>query len=127
MSSKASCLLVGSLSLLLAAHHDGGRAQQERWQCRFLRHADSVSRFPRLWTSLVRLFPVAETVLALLRQPEYCIYGAANTKGVRGLDAAEERFNEVRLCCSRLCRSHICCLPCLFLETCRLPSARRAI
>lgn len=38
----------------------------------------------------------AETVLALLRHPEYCQYGAASTKGVRGLDAAEERFNEVR-------------------------------
>ena len=37
-----------------------------------------------------------ETVLALLRHPEYCLYGAASTKGVRGLDAAEERFNEVR-------------------------------
>jgi Protein of unknown function (DUF1517) len=37
----------------------------------------------------------AETVLALLRHPEYCQYGAASTKGVRGLDAAEDRFNEV--------------------------------
>ena len=36
-----------------------------------------------------------ETVLALLRHPEYCEYGVSASKGVRGLDAAEERFNEV--------------------------------
>lgn len=36
-----------------------------------------------------------ETVLALLRHPEYCEYGASAIKGVRGLDAAEEKFNEV--------------------------------
>jgi uncharacterized membrane protein len=47
-----------------------------------------------------------ETVLALLRHPEYCQYGAASTKGVRGLDAAEERFNEVRTPCLA---TFICC------------------
>lgn len=44
---------------------------------------------------------VAETVLALMRSPEYCIYGAAKVDGVRDLDAGEDRFNEVliRLTC----------------------------
>jgi uncharacterized membrane protein len=42
-------------------------------------------------------FVLQETVLALLRHPEYCQYGAASTKGVRGLDAAEERFNEASM------------------------------
>lgn len=42
-------------------------------------------------------YVLQETVLALLRHPEYCQYGAASTKGVRGLDAAEERFNEASM------------------------------
>lgn len=37
----------------------------------------------------------AETVLALLRNPDYCVYGDGGTKNPRGLDGAEEAFNEV--------------------------------
>lgn len=42
-------------------------------------------------------YVLQETVLSLLRHPEYCIYGAASTKSVRGLDAAEERFNSASM------------------------------
>ncbi len=37
----------------------------------------------------------AETVLALMRNPEYSIYGAAKVDNEGGLDAGEDRFNEV--------------------------------
>ena len=39
----------------------------------------------------------AETVLSLLRNPDYCVYGDGGTKNPRGLDGAEEAFNEVVL------------------------------
>ena len=38
----------------------------------------------------------AETVLALMRNPEYSIYGAAKVDNEGGLDAGEDRFNQVR-------------------------------
>lgn len=37
----------------------------------------------------------AETVLSLLRNPDYCVYGDGGTKNPRGLDGAEDAFNEV--------------------------------
>lgn len=40
-------------------------------------------------------FVLQETVLALLRNPDYCVYGEGSTKNPRGLDGAEEAFNEV--------------------------------
>jgi len=39
----------------------------------------------------------AEAVLALLRNPEYAVYGAAKVRKEAGLDAGEEAFNEVSL------------------------------
>lgn len=39
----------------------------------------------------------AETVLSLLRNPDYCVYGDGSTKNPRGLDGAEDAFNEVVL------------------------------
>lgn len=38
-----------------------------------------------------------ETVLALLRNPEYAVYGAATTKTARSLAAGEAKFNEESL------------------------------
>ena len=38
---------------------------------------------------------VAETVLSLLRNPDYCVYGDSSLKNPRGLDGAEDAFNEV--------------------------------
>ena len=46
--------------------------------------------------SLGSLLP-AETVLALLRNPDYCIYGLSSLKKERGLDAGEDRFNEISM------------------------------
>lgn len=51
------------------------------------------SRWPALDIKLPCV--VAETVLSLLRNPDYCVYGDGATKNPRGLDAAEEAFNEV--------------------------------
>lgn len=42
-------------------------------------------------------YVLQETVLALLRNPEYCVYGAAEVKSARGLDDGEERFNQLSL------------------------------
>lgn len=39
----------------------------------------------------------AETVLALLRNPEYAVYGSASVQNVGDLDAAEQRFNSLSL------------------------------
>jgi hypothetical protein len=39
----------------------------------------------------------AEAVLALLRNPEYAVYGAAKVRKEAGLDAGEDAFNEVSL------------------------------
>lgn len=33
--------------------------------------------------------------MSLLRNPDYCVYGDGDTKNPRGLDGAEEAFNEV--------------------------------
>ena len=37
----------------------------------------------------------AETVLSLMRSPEYCIYGGAKVDSASDLTAGENRFNEV--------------------------------
>ncbi|DBA67657.1 TPA: hypothetical protein ACH3X2_001253 [Trebouxia sp. C0005] len=42
-------------------------------------------------------YVLQETVLSLLRNPDYCVYGDGGTKNPRGLDGAEEAFNEVVL------------------------------
>lgn len=39
----------------------------------------------------------AETTLALLRNPDYCIYGAATTNNKRGLEAGESAFNRLSM------------------------------
>ena len=39
-------------------------------------------------------FVLSETVLALLRNPEYCVYGYAASKVCRGPEQAEETFND---------------------------------
>ena len=39
----------------------------------------------------------AEAVLALLRNPEYAVYGATKVRKEAGLDAGEDAFNEVSL------------------------------
>ena len=57
----------------------------------------------------------AETVLSLMRSPEYCIYGAAKVDNARDLDAGEDRFNEVcvslhpfqLLCACKYCVSFV--------------------
>ena len=41
--------------------------------------------------------PFAETVLALLRNPEYAVYGGTKTAGARDLAAGEAKFNELSL------------------------------
>ena len=46
---------------------------------------------------LISTAGVAETVLSLLRNPDYCVYGDGGTKNPRGLDGAEDAFNEVVL------------------------------
>lgn len=38
-----------------------------------------------------------ETVLALLRNPSYCVYGAASSTSVQEIDDAEARFNKESL------------------------------
>lgn len=43
----------------------------------------------------VASFVSVETVLSLLRNPDYCVYGDGGTKNPRGLDGAEDAFNEV--------------------------------
>lgn len=42
-------------------------------------------------------YVLQETVLALMRAPEYCIYGAAKVDSVRDLDAGEDRFNQLSM------------------------------
>ncbi|DBA77808.1 TPA: hypothetical protein ACH3X1_009165 [Trebouxia sp. C0004] len=42
-------------------------------------------------------YVLQETVLSLLRNPDYCVYGDGGTKNPRGLDGAEDAFNEVVL------------------------------
>ena len=42
-------------------------------------------------------YVLEETVLALLRNPEYCVYGYATTKTCRGPEQAEETFNDFSL------------------------------
>ncbi|KAL3132354.1 hypothetical protein ABBQ32_008931 [Trebouxia sp. C0010 RCD-2024] len=42
-------------------------------------------------------YVLQETVLSLLRNPDYCVYGDGSTKNPRGLDGAEDAFNEVVL------------------------------
>jgi uncharacterized membrane protein len=37
----------------------------------------------------------AETVLTLMRNPEYCVYGAAKVDNEGNLDSGEDRFNQV--------------------------------
>jgi uncharacterized membrane protein len=39
-------------------------------------------------------YVLEETVLALLRNPEYCVYGYATSKVCRGPEQAEETFND---------------------------------
>jgi uncharacterized membrane protein len=39
-------------------------------------------------------YVLEETVLALLRNPEYCVYGYATSKACRGPEQAEETFND---------------------------------
>lgn len=39
----------------------------------------------------------AETVLALLRNPDQCVYGAASVDNKRGLSAGEDAFNKVSM------------------------------
>lgn len=42
-------------------------------------------------------YVLQETVLALLRHPEYCEYATSSKKNVRSLDDAEESFNEASM------------------------------
>ena len=51
----------------------------------------------QLWRSTIHAASGAETVLALLRNPDYCVYGAAATSKQRGLEAGESRFNELSM------------------------------
>ena len=39
----------------------------------------------------------AETVLALLRNPQFCVYGAAQTLNERNLDRGEDTFNRISM------------------------------
>lgn len=49
----------------------------------------------------------AETVLSLMRSPEYCIYGGAKVDNASDLTAGENRFNEVRqVIITRTCVTH---------------------
>ena len=41
--------------------------------------------------------PATEAVLALLRNPEYAVYGATKVRKENGLDSGEDAFNEVSL------------------------------
>ena len=41
--------------------------------------------------------PCAETVLQLIRNPEYVQYGATTTSRQRDLDRGEKKFNEISL------------------------------
>lgn len=42
-------------------------------------------------------YVLQETVLSLLRHPEYCEYATSSKKNVRSLDEAEETFNEASM------------------------------
>ena len=42
-------------------------------------------------------YVLEETVLALLRNPEYCVYGYATSKVCRGPEQAEEAFNDLSI------------------------------
>ena len=42
-------------------------------------------------------FLPAETVLALMRNPDYCVYGFAKSKAERSAEDAEQKFNELSL------------------------------
>jgi uncharacterized membrane protein len=42
-------------------------------------------------------FILQETVLALLRNPDYCVYGEGTTSRQRGLDAGESAFNRMSM------------------------------
>lgn len=39
----------------------------------------------------------AETVLSLLRHPDYCIYGQGSTSNQRSLEAGESKFNAMSM------------------------------
>lgn len=41
--------------------------------------------------------PATEAVLALLRNPEYAVYGSTKVRKENGLDSGEDAFNEVSL------------------------------
>lgn len=52
-------------------------------------------------------YVLEETVLALLRNPEYCVYGYATSNSARGPEEAEDLFNEMSMvglrdCCDKL-------------------------
>jgi len=42
-------------------------------------------------------YVLEETVLALLRNPEYCVYGFATTNSAKGPEEAEDLFNEMSM------------------------------
>lgn len=42
-------------------------------------------------------YVLEETVLALLRNPEYCVYGFATSNSARGPEEAEDLFNEMSM------------------------------
>jgi len=42
-------------------------------------------------------YVLQETVLALMRNPDFCVYGHSSSKRVNGLDEAESRFNQLSL------------------------------
>eukprot|EP00891_Asterochloris_glomerata_P002919 jgi/Astpho2/2919/Aster-01066 len=42
-------------------------------------------------------YVMQETVLSLLRNPDYCIYGLSSLRKERSLDAGEDRFNEISM------------------------------
>ncbi|KAK9819848.1 hypothetical protein WJX72_003190 [[Myrmecia] bisecta] len=42
-------------------------------------------------------YVLQETVLALNRNPDYCVYGAAKVSNQRDLDAGEDKFNQVSI------------------------------
>lgn len=46
---------------------------------------------------LLPLCALQETVLSLLRNPEYCVYADANSEVVRGPEEAEQRFSSFSL------------------------------
>ena len=62
---------------------------------------DNVKHASRHWQCIyagpLTPFDYAETVLGLLRNPKYCVYGASQMFNERTLDRGEDTFNRISM------------------------------